>query len=137
MIGLDANVIVRFVAQDDAVQSREATELIERRLTPENPGYISIVAMMEAVWVLQRIYRLSDTSLAATIERVLQIDFLIVENEHEVFAAMIALKSGRGSFADSLIGALGKKAGCSNTLTFDKRALRLPDFAPVSSRPDR
>jgi predicted nucleic-acid-binding protein len=134
MIGLDANVIVRFIAQDDVAHSSEATELIERRLTPENPGYISIVAMMETVWVLHRIYRLSDASVAATIERVLQIDSLIVENENEVFTAMISLKIGNGSFADSLIGALGKKAGCSSTLTFDKKALRLPDFASVGSR---
>jgi predicted nucleic-acid-binding protein len=131
VIGLDANVLLRFIAQDDVAQSGEATELIESRLTPENPGFVSIVAMVETVWVLKRTYRLSDLRLAAAIERVLQIEVLFVENEPEVFAAMIALKKGDGSFSDSLIGALGKKAGCSSTVTFDKRALRLPGFAPV------
>lgn len=131
MIGLDTNVLVRFIAQDDAVQSREATELIEDRLTLENPGYVNLIAMAETVWVLERIYDLSNLSLAAAIERVLQIEVLVVENEQEVFAAMIALKTGKGSFADSLIGALGKKVGCSSTVTFDKRALRLPGFAPL------
>jgi predicted nucleic-acid-binding protein len=53
---------------------------------------------------------------------------LVVESEQEVFAAMIALKEGRGSFADALISALGAKAGCSATVTFDQRALRLPGF---------
>ena len=52
----------------------------------------------------------------------------MVESEQEVFTAMIALKQGRGSFADALIGALGAKAGCSRTLTFDRKALRLPGF---------
>lgn len=128
MIGLDTNVLVRFITQDDAIQSRVAIELIERRLTPENPGYVSILAMAETVWVLGRVYGLSDAKLAATIERVLQIEVLVVENEREVFAAMIALKEGKGSFADSLIGALGRKVGCSVTVTFDKKALRLPGF---------
>ena len=128
MIGLDTNVLVRFIAQDDRAQSREATELIESRLTPENPGYVSIIALAETVWVLERIYGLSHISLATAIERVLQIEVLVVENEREVFAAMIALKEGKGPFADSLIGALGKKAGCSTTVTFDKKALRLPGF---------
>ncbi|MGA2795558.1 MAG: type II toxin-antitoxin system VapC family toxin [Roseiarcus sp.] len=128
MIGLDTNVLVRFITQDDAVQSGEATELIERRLTPENPGYVNVVAMAETAWVLQRVYDLSDESLAAAIERILQIDVLVVENEQQVFAAMLALKTGRGSFADALIGALDAKAGCSSTVTFDRKALRLPGF---------
>ena len=55
----------------------------------------------------------------------------MIESEQEVFTAMIALKDGRGSFADALIGALGAKAGCSRTLTFDRKALRLPDFEPL------
>ena len=58
----------------------------------------------------------------------LEADVLVVEDEQEVFAAMSALKEGRGSFADALIGALGAAAGCSATLTFDRKALRLPEF---------
>jgi predicted nucleic-acid-binding protein len=58
----------------------------------------------------------------------LQTDALVVENEQEVFTAMIALKEGQGSFADAVIAALGASRGCSYTLTFDRKALRLPDF---------
>ena len=128
MIGLDANILVRHLAQDDPIQSRKATELIERRLTEENPGFVSVVAIAETVWVLARAYGLADHDIAATIERVLQTDVLRVESEQEVFTAMIALKQGRGSFADALIGALGAGAGCCRTLTFDRKALRLPGF---------
>ena len=128
MIGLDTNVLVRYLRQDDRVQSAKATELIEQRLTRRDPGFISIVAMAEAVWVLERAYRLGDAEIATTIERTLQADSLVVENEQEVFTAMIALKEGRGSFADALIGALCARAGCSATVTFDQKALRLPGF---------
>ena len=58
----------------------------------------------------------------------LEVNVLIVESEQEVFTAMIAIKEGRGSFADAIIGALGAKAGCSHTVTFDQKALRLPNF---------
>src|SRR5207248_9854509 len=109
--------------------SPQATELIERRLTDEDPGFISVVAMVETVWVLERAYGLADHDIAAAIEGMLQTDVLVVENEQEIFTAMIALKEGRGSFADALIGALGVRAGCSRTLTFDQKALRLPGFA--------
>ncbi len=127
MIGLDTNVLVRYLTQDDPIQSRAATEVIERRLTAQNPGYISIVAMVETVWVLDRAYRLAAGKIAAAVERMLQADTFLVENEQEVFTAMIALKKGH-SFADAMIAALGAKAGCSFTLTFDRKALRLPGF---------
>jgi predicted nucleic-acid-binding protein len=128
MIGLGTNVVVRYLVQDDPVQSRRATEIVERRLSRRNPGFVSVVAIAETVWVLDRAYRFSHEDIVAAIERTLRTDALVVENEQEVFAAMTALKEGRGSFADALIGALGAAAGCSATLTFDRKALRLSDF---------
>jgi predicted nucleic-acid-binding protein len=128
MIGLDTNILVRYLAQDDPIQSPKATELIERRLSEDDPGFVSVVAMVETAWVLDRAYGLTDQAIAAAIECTLQADLLVVENEQEVFAAMIALKQGKGSFADALIGASGARAGCSSTLTFDRKASRLPGF---------
>jgi predicted nucleic-acid-binding protein len=128
MIGLDTNVVVRYLAQDDPIQSPEAVHIFEQRLTEQDPGFVSVVAMAETVWVLQRVYGLTDGDTAAAIERMLQVDVLVVESEQEVFVAMIALKDGRGSFADALIRALDAKGGCSHTLTFDRMALRLPGF---------
>jgi predicted nucleic-acid-binding protein len=128
VIGLDTNVLVRYLAQDDPVQSLKATELIERRLSEGNPGFLSVVAMVETAWVLDRAYGRADRQIAAAIERTLQADVLVVENEQEVFAAMIALREGHGSFVDALIGGLGGRAGCTRTLTFDQRASRLPGF---------
>src|SRR5437870_8350021 len=97
MIGLDTNILVRYLAQDDPVQSAKATEIIERRLTEENPGFVSVVAMVETVWVLDGAYGLGSDEIAAAIERTLQIDALVVEKEQEVFTAMIALKQDRKS----------------------------------------
>jgi predicted nucleic-acid-binding protein len=128
MIGLDTNILVRYLTQDDPVQSPKATEIVERRLTEENPGFVSIVAMVETVWVLDRAYHLATHEIAAAVERMLQADVLVVENEQEVFTAMIALKEGQGSFADAVIAALGARASCSSTLTFDQNALRLSGF---------
>jgi predicted nucleic-acid-binding protein len=128
MIGLDTNILVRHIVQDDPVQSSKATHFIERVLTEQNPGFLSTMAMAEAAWVLERVYTLADDEIVAVIERILQIEVLVVEHEQEVFAAMLALKEGRGSFADALIGALNTEAGCSRTLTLDRKALRLPGF---------
>ena len=128
MIGLDTNILVRYITQDDAVQSRKATEIIESRLSEVNPGFVSVVAMAETVWVLDRAYGFASLQIAVAVERMLQIEVLVIENEQQVFAAMVALKHGRGSFADALITELGARVGCIHTLTFDNKALRLPGF---------
>jgi predicted nucleic-acid-binding protein len=128
MIGLDTNILVRYLTQDDPIQSVKARDVIERQLTDENPGFVSIVAMVETVWVLERAYELTTLEIVRAVERILQTDVLVVENEQEVFTALIALKKGQGSFADAVIAALGARRGCSRTLTFDRKALRLPGF---------
>jgi predicted nucleic-acid-binding protein len=131
MIGLDTNVVVRYLAQDDPIQSPKATQIFERRLTEREPGFISLVTMIETVWVLDTVYGLPAREIAQAVERMLQADTLVVQNEQEVFTAVIALKSGRGSFADALVGALGAWAGCGSTLTFDRKAGRVEGFEVV------
>jgi predicted nucleic-acid-binding protein len=128
MIGLDSNILVRYLTQDDAVQSARAKEIMERRLTERNPGFVSVVATAEIVWVLDRAYDLTSSEIAVAIERMLQAETLVIEHEQQVFTAMIAFKRGQGSFADALIAELGSRAGCGHTLTFDRKALRLRGF---------
>jgi predicted nucleic-acid-binding protein len=143
MIGLDTNVLVRYIVQSPTPPSpasggglgrgsQVATAFIER-LSERDPGFVSVVAMTETAWVLERAYRLSAGEVAKVIERMLQAAPLVVESEQEVFTAMVALKEGRGSFADALIGALGAKAGCSTTVTFDRRAVQLSGFELLSA----
>ena len=126
MRAVDTNVLLRLIVGDDARQTAAAEEFVERGV------WASHLVLAETVWVLERAYGFADSEIASAIERTLQADVLMVENEQEVFEAMIALKEGAGSFADALIAALGAKAGCSRTLTFDQRAARLPGFELVS-----
>ena len=128
MMGLDPKVLVRYFAQDDPLQSPTATEIIERHLTEDEPGFASVVTMVETVWVLSGIYQLPGHELAGVVERMLQADTLVIQNEQEVFTAMMMLRVGRGSFSDALIGALGIWAGCASTFTFDREAARIPSF---------
>jgi predicted nucleic-acid-binding protein len=131
MIGLDTNILIRYLTQDDPIQSVKANEILERRLTRTNAGFVSVVVMVEAVWVLDRAYGLTGQEIATAVERLLQVEVLVIENEQEVFTAMLALKQGHGTFADALIAELGTRAGCTRTLTFDQNAVRLPGFELV------
>jgi predicted nucleic-acid-binding protein len=135
MTGLDTNILVRYFTQDDPAQSKKATEIIERSLTEQNPGFVSLVTMVETVWVLSSVYGLSNYEIAAAVEGMLQSDTLVLQNEQEVFTAAATLKSGHGGFADALVGALGTWAGCDSTLTFDIKAVRLPGFNLIDPAP--
>ena len=131
MTGLDTNILARYFTQDDPIQSKKANEIIERRLTEDEPGFVSVVTIVETVWVLSRVYDLSNLEIAAAVEGMLQSDTLVIQNEQEVFTAVAALKAGRGSFADALVSALGTWAGCVSTLTFDSKAGRLDGFEVI------
>ena len=129
MIGLDTNVLLRYVLQDEPTQSARAAKIIEGLVSRENPGFVSVVTLAEMAWVLKSVYRFGNAAIAAVVERLLSLHAMIIECENEVYGAMVAVREGRGSFADALIGALGARAGCLYTLTFDRGALRLPGFA--------
>jgi predicted nucleic-acid-binding protein len=128
MIGLDTNVLVRYLMLDDPVQSPKAIELIERRLTPDAPGFISVVAFAETAWVLQRKFGIAGPRLADELKKLLEVDAIVVEHQEAVFSALRVLKDGRGTFGDGVIAALGYGAGCAHTYTFDEKATRLPQF---------
>jgi len=124
MIGLDTNVLLRYLTQDDPAHSARATEIIERRLTAEEPGFISLVSVLEVVRVLKSLFKRSRLQIANDIEMLLAADTLEIQNEQEVYTALVALRNGSGTFEDALIGSLGAWRGCSATLTFDEGAAK-------------
>jgi predicted nucleic-acid-binding protein len=130
MIGLDMNVLLRYLAQDDPAQSPRATEIITRRLSEEEPGFVSLVTVLEVAWVLRSLYKRSRQEIASDIEMILAADTLEVQNEQQVYHAVVALRNGTATFEDALIGSLGIWRGCSVTLTFDEKAAqKLHGFA--------
>ena len=123
MIGLDTNVLVRFLAQDDARQSAQTNRLIES-FTPELPGYVSVLTLAETVWVLEDLYGASRERIVEVIETLLQTQTLVVSFADVVWQALAQFRKGKADFADHLIERLGAKGGCSVTMTFDRAAAR-------------
>jgi predicted nucleic-acid-binding protein len=130
MKGLDTSILIRYLTQDDPVQSPRANEIVDRKLSSEAPGFVSLVTIAEVAWVLRSRYKATGQEIAIAVERILSCDSLEVQNEQQVYEAMLALKAGEGTFADALISALGTWAGCSSTLTFDGSS-RLAHFEVV------
>lgn len=126
MIGLDTNVLVRYLAQDDVHQSALATRLIENGLNAASPGFISLVVLVELCWVLKRLYGATEPELVETAADLLGSTRFQVESRAVVQAVvqrMRTLKS-KGGLADHLIVEIAKNQGCSHTVSFDKAAVR-------------
>lgn len=128
MIGLDTNILVRFITQDDPVQAARATALIEWELTADTPGFVNLVTLAEVAWVLRNAYGYSREDVVDEFERLLRIEQLVVASRADVLVALTLAEDGLGDFADALIGQLNVAAGCVRTVTFDRRARRLPGF---------
>ena len=125
MIGLDTNVLVRYVVVDDPEQVRRVRELMNN-LTPADPGFVSLVTLVELVWVLRQAYRLSSGDVRTVVGSLLAARELVVERAELVAAALSEAAAAGADVADALVAALGRTAGCSETVTFDRRAARLP-----------
>ena len=123
MIGLDTNVLVRYIAQDDSKQSPKATRLIEA-LTADAPGYVSIVSVVELVWVLTGCYALTRSEICEVLETLLRTKEIIVANADTVWKALRLFKEGKASLADCLIERSASEAGCNYTTTFDRDAAK-------------
>lgn len=124
MIGLDTNVLLRYIVRDDAAQAKVASRLIEARCSKEQPGHVSHVVLAELAWVLGRGYGYAKEEVVKVLAAILSSAELRVQEAALVWAALRAFQSGRADFADYLIGAVNASCGCEATYTFDKRAAK-------------
>ena len=128
MIGLDTNVLVRYVVQDDPEQAAAAAGLIEGQCSAEDPGYISTLVLAELVWVLGGAYEYDKSIILAVLRQVLATAELTVEDPALAWRGLTEFEQGPADFADYLIGQGNHARGCSRTYTFDRRAGRSPHF---------
>jgi predicted nucleic-acid-binding protein len=131
VIGLDTNVVVRYLTRDDEGQFRAAEAVIRAAARTGEPVYIGLPVLLETVWVLQRAYAVDRSGVASTLQALLESPDVVLESEPLVEAALDAFHTGSADFADYVIGIGNAAAGCRHTLTFDERAAQAPTFEAV------
>lgn len=123
MIGLDTNVLVRYIMQDDPKQSHKASALMES-LNADNPGFITLVSIVELYWVLSTSYELTGQQVKQALEALLRSKQIIVDRADQVLRALRVFDDGKADFADCLIERTAVSAGCEQTMTFDVGAAK-------------
>ena len=124
MIGLDTNVLVRYLAQDDPDQAARATRVVEHELTEDAPGFIGLVVLVETVWVLQWLYRASAEEIRETVNDLLGSRSMVVENRDIVTRALTISEKNACGFADAIITASAVNADRNKIMSFDRGAVR-------------
>jgi len=131
MIGIDTNVLVRFLVGDDRRQLEKARSLIKLASSRGEAILISLLVLLEAEWVLRSRYGLAKTDILRAFSGLLDAAELTIEDETSVEQALFLWKESQVEFADCLIGARHLNLGCRATASFDARASRLPGFIPA------
>ncbi|MFH2065026.1 MAG: type II toxin-antitoxin system VapC family toxin [Pseudomonadota bacterium] len=123
MIGIDTNVLVRYLAQDDPDQTRIATELIENKCSETDPAFINHIVLCETVWVLERLYHVKKSLIAEILEKILNTEQFEIQMIDIVWRALQEFKlKNKIDFADCLLSQINIENGCRETVTFDKAA---------------
>jgi predicted nucleic-acid-binding protein len=127
VIGIDTNVLVRYLAQDDPRQSARATHFIETQLSERSPGFIGVIVLVELCWVLERVYGATPDEIGATVQDLLAMPHFEIQQREvvqEAVAEFLAQSGKKAGIADLLIAATAKDAGCETILSFDRTAVR-------------
>ena len=128
MKGIDTNVLVRYLVQDDHVQSRLATDFIENECSAETPAFINGVVLCELVWVLETAYEFKKSIIANVLEKILTTRQFNIYQSDIIWQAVRGYKNDGADFADHYIAGLNADNNCDYTATFDKGASKLQGF---------
>ena len=131
MLGVDTNVLIRYLVRDDRSQYERARRLINREVGSGEPMLVSLLVLLEAEWVLRSRYQLAKSEILAAFSALLEAAELAFEDEPSVEQAIYSWKDSVAEFADCLIAARNRRLGCRATATFDAKAQKLAGFTAV------
>lgn len=128
MLGIDTNVLVRFLVRDDDTQFEKARKLIKREVAAGRRVFVNQLVLMETEWVLRSRYVVPKNQIIEAISGLLNTTDVQFEDEPAIEEALFIWKDSTADFADCLIGAKNRRMGCRATATFDLKASKLPGF---------
>ena len=131
MLGIDTNVLIRYLVRDDQPQYEKARRLINREVSVREPVLVSLLVLLETEWVLRSRYELAKPDIVAAFSALLDAAELAFEDEPSIEHAIYSWKDSAAEFADCLIEARNRRLGCRATATFDGKALKLAGFIPA------
>lgn len=129
MIGLDTNLLIRYLTNDDRAQYAKAKRLIDEAVERDERLLISCVVFCEVTWVLETGYEYSRAEIADVLDRIFDTAQFEIERAPEARQALDDFRSTKVGFADALIGRINRTLGATKSMTFDRDLKALETFA--------
>jgi predicted nucleic-acid-binding protein len=128
MIGLDTNLLIRYLTRDDPRQFAKVRQEIDRAVTQDERLLINSAVLCEVSWVLETAYDYSRVEIADALEQILETAQFEIERRDEARLALGDFRSTKAGFADALIGRINRALGAPHTATFDRDLKGLETF---------
>lgn len=128
MIGLDTNVLVRYLVEDDEEQSNRAVAFIESTADRGDRLFLAHLVLCELVWVLEVAYGRSREDIVRALTAILRTAQFVVDDPDVAHRALARFEDGAADFADYVIAELAGAAGCQRIATFDDELLEEESF---------
>ncbi len=120
-VGVDTNLLVRYITQDDARQARLVDAFLGDALGHGTTLCVNGIVLCELAWVLDALYGYSRQEIVSALDALADVEQIEIEARDQVLRAIDDFRRGPGQFADYLIGRRNVAAGCEHTVTFDKK----------------
>ena len=128
MIGVDTNVLVRYLTPDDPEQLGRVDRLIAQEMERDEPLYVDAIVLCEVAWVLRSAYRYRRSEIADALSQIVDTGQFSMEERDLGRRGLVVFRDGKGNFADHLIGERNHRAGCEATVTFDRALEEVEHF---------
>jgi predicted nucleic-acid-binding protein len=132
--GLDTNVLVRYLTEDDPRQAAAAVREIEETGKKDEKLIVQPLVLCELAWVLESAYGVGKKELLDVFERILRTAQFEIPGKDLVWRSLADYRAGRGDFSDHLLGRLNEDSGAPVTITFDRALRGNPRFHVLTVR---
>lgn len=131
MLGIDTNILVRYLTQDDKKQAEVVTNFFSKQHN-DSSIFINCIVLCELVWVLESAYNYSKDLIAKVLDKILQTKQFKIDNSAAAQRALHAYKKYGADFADHLIAEINYTHGCNDTVSFDKKGVKNCTFKSIN-----
>ena len=124
MIGIDTNILVRYLTNDDLGQCKKISEFFAKYKNTPRSIFINNIVICETVWVLDRGYKYSKEIIVNTLKLICRTPEFAFENHNLIMQSIIEYENNNAiDLSDIIISIFNKNIGCRATVSFDKKAV--------------
>jgi len=118
MIGVDTNLLVRILVEDDTEQLRRARSLLDGAAERSEIAFVGDIVLAELEWVLEDAYKVPRARILQALQGLVGSRRFEFDDRRRVVEALELYQNGKAELSDYLIGLSGSQHGASTTYTF-------------------